>query len=119
MQLSALSTLLANSLQKLPPIRPRDGRLLVLLLAGILAVALNFAFSDALKTVEERLGVMGWTLTTDDAIEERITLVTIDEKSLAEVGPWPWPRQELARLVNAIDEAFRIRFIASVLECCK
>ncbi|MDG2273167.1 MAG: adenylate/guanylate cyclase domain-containing protein [Halioglobus sp.] len=105
MQLSALPTLLANSLQKLPPIRPRDGRLLVLLLAGILAVALNFAFSDALKTVEERLGVMGWTLTTDDAIEERITLVTIDEKSLAEVGPWPWPRQELARLVNAIDEA--------------
>jgi adenylate cyclase len=95
----------ANFLQRLLDFLPSDGRLLVLLLAGILAAVLNFAFSDALKTLEERLGVMGWTLTTGDAIEERITLVTIDEKSLAEVGPWPWPRQELARLVNAIDDA--------------
>lgn len=102
MPFSFLPTLLANSLQKL---LPRDGRLLVLFLAGVLAAVLTFAFSDALKTLEERLGVLGWTLTTDDAIEERITLVTIDEKSLAEVGPWPWPRQEMARLVNAIDDA--------------
>jgi len=102
MQLSSLPKLAATFLPKL---RPRDGRLLVLLLAGIVAAALNFAFSDALKTLEERLGVLGWTLTTDDVTEQRITLVAIDEKSLAEVGPWPWSRQELARLVNAIDDA--------------
>jgi len=105
MQFSSLQKSLANSLQKPLRLLPRDGRLLVLLLAGVLAAVLNFAFSDAFKTVEERLGVLGWTLTTDEVIEERITLVTIDEKSLAEVGPWPWPRQELARLVNAIDDA--------------
>jgi CHASE2 domain-containing sensor protein len=105
MQFPSPSKLVPNSLQKLVDLLPRNGRLLVLLLAGVLAAVLNFAFSDALKTVEERLGALGWTLTTDDAIEQRITLVTIDEKSLAEVGPWPWPRQELARLVNAIDEA--------------
>jgi len=105
MQFPSPSKLVPNSLQKLLHLLPNDGRLLVLLLAGVLAAVLNFAFSDAFKTIEERLGVLGWTLTTDDAIEERITLVTIDEKSLAEVGPWPWPRQELARLVNAIDDA--------------
>lgn len=95
----------ANFLQRLLDFLPSDGRLLVLLLAGVLAAVLNFAFSDAFKTLEERLGVMGWTLTTDNVTEQSITLVTIDEKSLAEVGPWPWPRQELARLVSAIDEA--------------
>ena len=37
--------------------------------------------------------------------EERITLVVIDEKSLAEVGPWPWTRDVMAQLVNAIDSS--------------
>ena len=105
MQFSSRLIQIPNSLQLLSKLRPRSGRLLVLLLAGVLAAALNFAFSDALKTVEESMGALGWTLTSNNAVEERITLVTIDEKSLAEVGPWPWPRQELARLVNAIDAA--------------
>jgi len=105
MQFSSPPKLLAISLQKLLNLLPGDGRLLVLLLAGVLSAVLNFTFSDALETLEERLGALGWTLATDDTLEQRITLVTIDEKSLAEVGPWPWPRQELARLVNAIDNA--------------
>src|SRR5690606_13347959 len=28
-----------------------------------------------------------------------------DEKSLAEVGPWPWERSDMARLVTALNEA--------------
>jgi adenylate cyclase len=29
-----------------------------------------------------------------------VTLVDIDERSVAEIGPWPWPRPVLARLVD-------------------
>ncbi len=105
MQSSSGSQKLAGLFQFTLNMLPTNGRLLVLLLAGMLSLALGFAFKDAFKTIEDRVGELGWTLTANDTIEQRITLVTIDEKSLAQVGPWPWPRQEMARLVNAIDEA--------------
>ncbi|MEX2131822.1 MAG: adenylate/guanylate cyclase domain-containing protein [Pseudohongiellaceae bacterium] len=57
-----------------------------------------------LETLEERLGALGWTLTADSIPEQRVVLVTIDEKSLAEVGPWPWSRDTMARLVNALNQ---------------
>ena len=34
-----------------------------------------------------------------------VRIVAIDEKSLAEQGQWPWPRTELARLIDRIAEA--------------
>ena len=34
-----------------------------------------------------------------------VTVVAIDQKSLQAIGQWPWPRTELARLVNAINRA--------------
>ena len=48
---------------------------------------------------------MGWTLFPDSALEERISLVVIDEPSIAEIGPWPWSRDVMAQLVSAIDAA--------------
>ena len=34
--------------------------------------------------------------------EQRVVIVDIDEKSLAEVGRWPWPRNQLADLVDTL-----------------
>lgn len=34
-----------------------------------------------------------------------VTVVEIDQKSLAAIGQWPWPRTQLARLVRAINGA--------------
>jgi adenylate cyclase len=48
---------------------------------------------------------MTWTLSPDLAIEERVTLVSIDERSLGRIGPWPWSREVMANLVNSINEA--------------
>ncbi len=80
-------------------------RLAMLALAALLALALFAAMRPAMLTLEERLGALGWTLFADTAEEQRVILVTVDEASLAEVGPWPWPRETMARLVAAIDEA--------------
>jgi len=33
-----------------------------------------------------------------------VTIVAIDEKSLNEIGQWPWPRNHLAALINAINK---------------
>jgi adenylate cyclase len=35
-------------------------------------------------------------------LDDRIVIVDIDEKSLAEVGHWPWGRNRLAELVDAL-----------------
>jgi adenylate cyclase len=34
-----------------------------------------------------------------------VTVVEIDQKSLLEIGQWPWPRDQLARLVRVINRA--------------
>jgi len=84
---------------------PRSGRLLMLALAGLLSGALVLLFSSSLDIFEQRLGEMGWTFGPDDTPEQRLTIVAIDEKSIAEVGAWPWSREQMARLTNALDEA--------------
>jgi adenylate cyclase len=35
-------------------------------------------------------------------LDERIVIVDIDGKGLAEVGRWPWPRDRMANLVHEI-----------------
>ena len=96
---------LLNPLAAMLRLPPAMSRLAMLALAALIAALLFAGLRPALLTLEERLGALGWTLYADPTEEQRIILVSIDEASLAEVGPWPWPRETLARLVNAIDEA--------------
>lgn len=53
---------------------------------------------------EERAGSLIWSLFPEQEREERITIVAIDENSLSEVGPWPWPRETVAELSNRLAE---------------
>ena len=76
-----------------------------MLFAGLLTYLAVVSAQTWLAQVEERIGALGWTLFSEKEREERITLVVIDEKSLAEVGPWPWTRDVMAQLVNAIDSS--------------
>lgn len=43
--------------------------------------------------------------TTPGAKSQHVAIVEIDDASLAEFGRWPWPRQRVADLVNAIHRA--------------
>ena len=38
------------------------------------------------------------------SVKQPIAIVDIDEKSLEQVGQWPWPRSEVARLVDRLTE---------------
>lgn len=40
--------------------------------------------------------------------ETRLVLVDIDEKSLAAVGPWPWPRETVARLITQLTGRYQV-----------
>lgn len=52
--------------------------------------------------LERISGDWTWRLAADSRQERRVVLVDINEDSLARVGPWPWPRQTMAKLSNQL-----------------
>ena len=73
--------------------------------SSFLLLLISQGLSPFLSSVEERAGSLTWTLSPDVSPEERLTIVAIDEKSLNAIGPWPWPRDQMARLAASIDAA--------------
>lgn len=47
-------------------------------------------------------------VTMPQGVDNRIVIVDIDERSLAELGRWPWSRDKLARLVDRLFDQYRI-----------
>ena len=83
---------------------PMSARLLMLVLAGVVTALIVTVFKDGVHTVEERIGALGWTLSADSSVEQRISIIAIDEQSLAQEGPWPWSRATMAQLVTALND---------------
>ena len=81
------------------------GNLSLIVCASLLLLAMNYSFSSFLTSFEERVGSMTWTLSPESSLEERITIVAIDEKSLNSIGPWPWSRDQMAQLAESINDA--------------
>lgn len=50
-------------------------------------------------------------LTMPNTVDERITIVDIDEKSLAEVGRWPWSRDVMASLTNQLFDYYGVSLV--------
>ena len=80
----------------------------LILTAAILAAAVALRILDPDPVARLRLSVFDTYLNlkpreADPTFPVRI--VDIDEASLAEVGQWPWPRSELARIVDRLAEA--------------
>jgi adenylate cyclase len=86
-------------------VAPLQARILVLALAGIMTVLLAVLGKDGLSLLEEQAGAMAWKLNPDATLEERVSIIAIDEKSLAELGPWPWPRETLTALSDSLADA--------------
>lgn len=77
---------------------------------GILLSILVWFGLDALaapwfKAMEDRSGDWIWSITARQSDERRLIIVDIDERSLAEVGPWPWPRATQAKLMQSLSDA--------------
>ncbi len=84
----------------------RFGPGLVFLLILLLNVTghINLPLVDRLEnwTYDLRL-----KLTLANTVDNRIVIVDIDEKSLAEVGQWPWSRDRMARLVTQLFDRYQ------------
>ena len=74
------------------------------MLAWAIVLGLLFGIVGAGEYPEDRLRVVRNHINQRPASGD-IVIVGIDEKSLREVGRWPWPRGRYAQLVDAIEAA--------------
>jgi len=51
-------------------------------------------------------------LTMPETPDDRIVIVAIDEKSLAQQGRWPWPRDRMARLLDQLVDHYGVALVA-------
>jgi adenylate cyclase len=71
--------------------------------AGLLWLYLSF-FPAFVASLEEHSTDWIWRQIAQTHTERRVIIVDIDEASLAQLGPWPWPRQRMAQLSERLAE---------------
>lgn len=74
----------------------------VLCALGLIGLV-EVAAPSAWQQFNERLTSRTWTLGNPEVQERRLIVVDVDEKSVQELGPWPWPRERIAALLEALD----------------
>lgn len=79
-------------------------RILVTLIPLVIAVlhVLGVQRIEGLSRLDDVLYDARLRATNPKTLDQRIVIIDIDEKSLAEVGRWPWGRHHMARLVDEL-----------------
>jgi len=76
------------------------------LLYGVGLLPLRFIHQLELWSYDYRLHV-----TMPKSRDDRIVIVDIDEKSLAEVGRWPWSRNVVARMMDQLFDYYQVAVV--------
>ena len=84
--------------------RPRRD-LLIAIGVSVVVLILFFLRNDFLESIESKLFDAHFHLRGPRPTTDAITIVAIDEKSLAAVGRWPWSRRVQAQLLEAVGKA--------------
>src|SRR5215469_13704452 len=86
--------------------RATDRRIYLIALAVIVLVFGTYlAAPTFLKTLENKLYDLHFTLRGVRHPGEQVTIVAVDDQSLTALGRWPWPRSVLARMVDTLTDA--------------
>lgn len=87
-------------------------RLGLSLLACFFAAWVEFSSPEYAVRVDEAVRDAFLLAGVDKRPESRLTVVDIGEEALAEIGPWPWPRAQLADLIEILLGNFAVRAVA-------
>jgi len=79
-------------------------RSLALLSAVLTMVLVQTAASGWMAQWNDRITSRTWAMADSQMQEKRVVVVDIDEKSVQALGPWPWPRDRVAQLLQSLDQ---------------
>jgi adenylate cyclase len=89
-------------------LRTKLGLLILLVLLGHSIREFNLPF---IAPLENQLYDIKLRHTLPSGTEGRIVILDIDEKSLAELGRWPWGRDRMATLVNKLFDQYFVAIV--------
>lgn len=79
-----------------------------------LLAALQIAYLPSVSFIE-RLDVLAYDMrmrVQKGELDPRVVIVDIDEKSIAEVGRWPWSRNVVAKLIDTLDQKYFVKSVS-------
>src|ERR1700689_2987475 len=83
-------------------------------LFGIVLLAFTFVAYDRFHSAFERMDLITYDLRINTVSPHpssgMIAIATIDDRSIAQLGQWPWPRIVLAQLVDALND-YKVKVI--------
>lgn len=68
----------------------------------IASIGLYLLFPDLFTALNTRINDLFFPETSSSKISKKISLVDIDDRSLREVGQWPWSRDKMAKLITIL-----------------
>ena len=81
----------------------------------VLAISLRLAEPSLLTDIRLTVFDQYQSLKPRKQTPMPVQLVDIDEQSLERLGQWPWPRNQLAQLVDAINNAGAAAIVIDIL----
>jgi adenylate cyclase len=82
------------------------GLVLTVVFVGYASNRIAIAFIDALENQAYDFRLQ---LTLPDQVDKKVVIIDIDEKSLAEIGHWPWERNVLARILDNLFDYYHVK----------
>ncbi len=76
----------------------------------IVAFLVNWSHPELLEYLELKADDLRISIIPPPPPTGQVVVAAIDDKSIAELGQWPWPRATMAQLVSAL-EAYRVKVI--------
>lgn len=95
---------MSRSFKRLLQPTPFKAGLLCVLLASVFYLSFGAEKPALLQALDNQLTSSMFQLRGRETPHHSIIIVDIDEKSLAQLGQWPWPRDLVAQLVERIDQ---------------
>ena len=86
--------------KRLPRLSARAAAWLLLLLAILVAASLTRV--PLAQRIDGQIHDLLTAISPVQPAPVQITLIDIDERSLRDLGPWPWPRSVLAELARRL-----------------
>lgn len=93
------------------PARQLAARIALALLACWLAGWVEWQRPPLLVRLDETLRDLLHQVSASHTPETRVAVIDIDETSLQTLGPWPWPRQRMADLLEILLTTYQVRAI--------